>query len=90
MNKQNFLNAMLVVITMALLCWGIKLHRDIATTQKVLSETREYVVNLSNALKETQGLNIQLFQLGKRVEGVEVWIWDFEDIMFGPSTNKTE
>ena len=81
---------MLVVITMGLLCWNIKLNTEIKTTEKTLSQTIDRTVDNSNAINEIKGVNVQLFQLKKRIDDIEVWIWNFEDIMFGPTPKTAE
>ena len=59
-------------------------YQDLKHTKETLKRVEQRALKNQNDINAGQGLNIQIFQLEQRVEGVEGWIWNFEDIMFGP------
>lgn len=77
-----------VIVFALLLCslgWNAITYRELLATREVVDRNRERALMNSNAINDGQGVKIQLFQLEKRVENTENWIWNFEDIMFGPA-----
>ena len=73
-----------ICLIFLLVCTGF-MASIIANTVQKLEQVSQRALKNQNDINAGQGLNIQLFQLEQRVENTENWIWNFEDIMFGPA-----
>ena len=90
--QLNVLGIITFLMMLGLLCWNITMYQDIQQTQRVLLQTQERAVNNSTTVTEVSNMDgrrvMAVNAIDDRLQSVEEWIHDFNEIMFGEPTTE--